>query len=153
MSFMVFMSYATADISVAKQLKTILESSSVSVFVSEFSLSAGEPLIAGIDAKIMECNLFLLLWSHNSKCSDWVQQEIGIAKAYKKQILPVVLEKNLSLPAFIKDIKYLPIYDSPQEMVVWLRNNIYAKANAKERDDGLFWLTLGIGLLALTSRS
>jgi len=151
MAFNVFISYSTVDLPVVNQIKGILESNSTEVFVAEYSVGAGQVLSSQIETAIKNCNLFILIWSKNSKASDWVPQEIGIAKASQRQILPIILEPNLQLPGFIADLKHLPIYKSPQESMAWLRNNVFGKAKEKEQNDGLFWLGLGVVVMLLAA--
>jgi len=55
----------------------------------------------------------------NSKESEWVAQEIGMATSESKTIIPVVFKKQLELPAFIKNTKYLPAYEDPEETLQW----------------------------------
>jgi hypothetical protein len=42
--------------------------------------------------------------------SEWVNQEIGIAHGNHKPILPSVLEHGLSLPGFIKELRYVAAF-------------------------------------------
>jgi hypothetical protein len=63
-----------------------------------------------IELAIRNCDLFILLWSQDARASDYVPQEIGIAKGCNKVILPVVMEEGVSVPGFISDLKYLPAH-------------------------------------------
>ena len=45
--------------------------------------------------------------------SEWVSQEIGLARATQQTILPLALQP-LYLPGFIKELKYLPAYGDPR---------------------------------------
>ena len=91
MGFSVFVSYSTKDISHARKIKLLLERASSEVFLSEYSLSPGSQLDQAIMQAIEGCDLFLLLWSSNARFSEWVPQEIGVAKAHKKPVIPVML--------------------------------------------------------------
>ena len=109
----------------------------------------GQSLSAEIIDAIKNCNLFILLWSKNSKESEWVPQEIGIATSEKKPILPVVLQPDISLTGFIKEQKYISVYKNPEVALSWLRKNVFEKAQKKEQMDGLVWLCLGAAVLWL----
>lgn len=110
MTYKVFISYSTKDFPLADYVRNLLQHSSVEVFVAEYSVVPGQSLPVEIIAAIKNCNLFILLWSENSKESEWVPQEIGIATSEKKPILPVVPHQKISLPGFISSLKYLPLY-------------------------------------------
>lgn len=120
--------------------------------MAEYSVAPGKSLPEEIITAIESCNLFILLWSSNSKESEWVPQEIGIATSDKKPILPVVLHSDISLPGFIKALKYLPVYKNPEGALSWLRANVFEQAQKKEQTDGLVWLGLGAAVLWLLSQ-
>lgn len=132
MAFRVFVSYSTRDINLAQELRVGMAAAGGEVFLAEYSLAPGQSLPAGIIRAIEACDLFLLLWSTNAKDSDWVPQEIGIAKAHGKSIMPVVLHEGIELGGFIKDLKYLQWYRDPKASVAWLREFV---AKAKTRKD------------------
>ena len=79
MSLKVFISYSTKDLHIVDFVRSILAGAPVEVFVAEYSVAPGTPLSPAIITAIKQCNLFILLWSHNSRASEWVPQEIGIA--------------------------------------------------------------------------
>ena len=118
----------------------------------KYSVSPGQPLDDNIIAAIKACDLFVLLWSRNSKASEWVPQEIGIARGNDKTILPIVLEDGLNLPAFIRDLKYLPAYRNPSESFIWLQQNVFVRAQKQQQTNGLVLLGLGAVLVWLFSQ-
>jgi hypothetical protein len=152
MAFSVFISYSTKDLSRARQIKRILEGTRSEVFLAEYSLPPGSELGQGILGAIKECDLFLLLWSSNAKSSEWVPQEIGVARAHKRPIIPVMLHKGIELPGFLKGLKYLPLYKDPNRALVWLQRNVFQQAQKKQQRDGLVWLGIGGVVLWLLSQ-
>lgn len=110
MKFNIFVSYSTHDLPQAKALQKQIENTPIEVFVAKDSISPGEELTSSIREAIEKCDLFVLLWSKNAKDSDWVRQEIGEARGQKKKILPLVLDEGIKLPAFISDLKYIPLF-------------------------------------------
>jgi hypothetical protein len=152
MAYKIFISYATKDLPTANHLKRLLTDASVEVYVAAHSLWPGAIINTELVKAIESCDLFILLWSHNSKASEWVSQEIGIATYAKKTIMPVVLEPNLNLPGFIKDMKYLSVYENPENTLTWLRVNVFERARDKQQKDGLTWLGIGAAVLWLFSR-
>jgi len=111
----------------------------------------GQSLSSEIIAAIKSCDLFVLLWSKNSQSSEWVPQEIGIARAAEKPIIPLILEPGLQAPGLIKDIKYLSIYDGPEKSLAWLQQHVVERKQSKQTED--FWRVLVvIGALYLFFR-
>lgn len=149
MNYSVFISYSTKDLSVVNYVKNLLENYSIQVYVAEYTAPPGVDLTNHIKNSITSCDLFILLWSSNSKNSEWVTPEIALASANNKTIIPVVLEPNLELPVFIKNLKYLEAYTNPQQAFEYLRRYVYEAADKKSRVDGLVMLGLGAAFLYL----
>lgn len=133
-------------------MRDLLEGANASVYLADYSLSPGEMLAASMEQAIGDCDLFVLLWSAHAKKSEWVSQEIGIAKAKDKPVIPVLLHKNLEAPGFLKGVKYLPLYTNPQEGLEWLKKHVYEKADAKTQKNGLLWMGIGAAVLMLLGR-
>jgi len=151
MSFKVVISYSTKDIQFVEQVQQMLVSTSIDVFVAERSVLPGQSLSSEIISAIKSCDLFVLLWSKNSQSSEWVPQEIGIAKAAERQIIPLMLEPGLEPSGFIRDIKYLSVHDDPEKSLAWLQQHVLDRSQNKEVTD--FWTLLAvIGILYLVFR-
>lgn len=152
MSYKIFLSYSTLDFDKVTVLREMLRHPSIKLYVAEYSVSPGEPLAARIMEAIRNCDLFLLLWSTHSKSSDWVPQEIGIAKTHQKTILPIVLEADMRPPGFIADLKYLDASSAPEDALTMLQTDVFKYAAEKERQDGIVWLAIGAATLWLLSK-
>lgn len=120
--------------------------------MAETSIAAGETLDRTIVAAIKRCDVFVLLWSHHAKDSEWVPQEVGIAKAVDKPIIPIVLHESASPTGFLKGTKYLPLYTDPAKGLAWLQRHVFEQATKKEQQTGLVWLGLGAAFLWLLSQ-
>ncbi|TKB23482.1 toll/interleukin-1 receptor domain-containing protein [Desulfopila sp. IMCC35006] len=127
MHFNIFVSYSTLDLPHVELLEKQLKNTFINVFVAEHSVKPSEDLSKKIENAIRQSDLFVLLWSKNAKESEWVSQEIGKATAFNKTILPLVLDKGLKLPAFISELKYIPVYKDASAAL------IQAKAIADEQ--------------------
>src|SRR5258706_12310862 len=106
MAYHVFVSYSTRDLQTVERVRQLLADATIQVFVAEHSVRPGQSLQGSISQAIANCDLFLLLWSEHSKGSDWVQQEVGAAKALGKVVLPVLLDPGLGVPALLSGIRY-----------------------------------------------
>lgn len=153
MSYSVFISYSTLDLPMANSLREWLNSAGASVFLAEYSVQPSQPLSASIMNAIKACDLFVLLWSSNAKASEWVPQEIGIAKGSQKAIMPVILHVGIELPAFVRDLKYLDLYKNPQAAAQWLRNFVMTQQKKKETDTLVLLGIAGAVVFALLAGS
>jgi hypothetical protein len=147
MAFHAFISYSTRDLTRARQVKRLLERTGCKTFLADSSIQPGGTLEQEIIAAIDRCDVFILLWSHHASASEWVSQEIGIAKAKKKPIIPIMLHKSALPPGFLRGTKYLPLYKNPDEGLKWLQDNVFMRATQKQKRDGLTWLGLGTVLV------
>ena len=131
MSFSAFISYSTRDLADANALRDWVAVAGATPFLAEYSVAPGRPLAADILAAIRGCDLFLLIWSTSARESEWVPQEVGIARGAGKPILPIVLEPGLELPGFLRDLKYLAVYRDPTSSVKWLHQHVAARVKEK----------------------
>lgn len=146
MAYKIFISYSTKDFAAVEYIRKLLAQPSVEVFIAEYSVSPGGALAEQIKTAIRGCDLFVLVWSRNSRSSEWVSQEIGIAEERGKTIIPIVLEPGLELPGFIKDRKYLAVYQNPMAQLEWLRQDVLERAQKQAQVNAAL---LGLGLGAL----
>jgi hypothetical protein len=131
MAASVFISYSTADLVKANELKQTLEnetSTPFRVFLADSSVRPGENLPNKISEAIRSCDFFVLLWSGDADSSKWVPQEIGLALAAGKPIFPIVLSEGLQLPAFLSNLKYLAAFKGEEEVLRWITEELDQKA-------------------------
>jgi hypothetical protein len=148
MAYKVFISYSTKDIPNVDALRGFLQFPDVECFVSEYAVMPGAPIAATTKTAILTCDLFVLLWSKNAMASEWVNQEIGIAHGNHKPILPFVLEPGLSLPGFIKELRYVAVFQNPQQAMYSLRETVLKNSMAKQNQQAIGALAIG-GLVVL----
>ena len=153
MSYKVFISYSTKDLTIVNHVKKTLSSDEIEVFVAEYSTQPGTDLSRDIQNAIFNCDLFLVIWSENSKTSEWVQQEIGIATAHDKYILPVVLNKSLKLPAFISNLKYLDSSMDIEKALKKIKKIVFPKVKIKQKRQGFVWMAIAAAVLYILSKS
>ena len=136
MAYNVFISYSSKDMNIVDWARsTLAQPGYIEVFAAEYSVLPSQPLNDEIEKAIRACDLFVLLWSHDARASDYVPQEIGIAKGCNKTILPVVMEDKVPVPGFINNLKYLAAHKDWNGSFVWLtqfvRENAGKLAQAK----------------------
>jgi len=152
MAFKVFVSYSTKDMEMVKLIEKDMKSTGASVFVAENSILPGSPLSSTIKENIISSDLFIVLWSKNSKESQWVSQEIGIAHSTDKLIIPVVLDENIMLPAFIKDIKYISTFENRDKAIEKLRQIVFDHVKKNDNNNILFWGGIIVAMLLLFNK-
>ena len=95
MAYNVFISYSNKNLHIVEwAYKTLTQPGVTEVFAAEYSVIPSQALNENIIQAVKNCDLFVLLWSHDARASDYVPQEIGLAVASNKVILPVVMEDN-----------------------------------------------------------
>src|ERR1700719_540594 len=121
MAYNVFISYSSKNLRIVDWARSTLAQPGITEgFAAEYSVLPSQVLNEAISRAIRACDLFVLLWSHDAKSSDYVPQEIGIAVGCNKIILPVVMEENVPVPAFITDLKYLAAHKNWEGSFQWL---------------------------------
>jgi hypothetical protein len=146
MAYKVFISYSTMDLPIVDAFRQLLSNADVEVFVAEYSVWPSQQLNQGIEAALRSCDLFVLLWSQNSRASEYVQHEVGVARGCNKTILPVMLQPGLTLPGFVSELKYLPAYQNPPQALAWIQ--AFVAKNAAQQQQAVVVLVL-LALLAL----
>lgn len=130
MAYNVFVSYSTKNLPIAEWTKSTLhQPGHVEIFVAEFSVEPSQPLNEEIEKAIRNCDLFVLLWSSEARKSDYVPQEIGIARGCNKTILPVVMQEGVPVPGFISNLKYLAAHKDWNGSFTWLTQFIRDNAS------------------------
>ena len=146
MAYEVFVSYSSIDLATASALRAWIERAGAQAFIAEYSVAPSEALAPKIEAAIRRCDLFVLLWSGNAAKSTWVPQEIGIARGLLKPILPIVLSEGTSPPAFIGELKYLPLYPDANAAVQQFYAQLQHLVVRKQFGDSVAAI-LGVGLV------
>jgi hypothetical protein len=132
--YKVFISYSTKNLDIVQWAKHTLDQPGLTeVFAAEYSVAPGTVLNAEIMKAIRGCDLFVLLWTQEARKSDYVPQEIGIAVAANKMILPIVMEANLPVPGFISNLKYLDAHRDMEGAFAWLAQ--FVRDNSAHQQD------------------
>lgn len=153
MAYKVFISYSTKDLHIAEWAKRSLSIAGVEVFLAEYSVLPSARLNLEIELALRNCDLFVLLWTRNSKASDYVPQEIGIARGCNRTILPIVLEPGLSVPGFVSDLKYIPAYQNPGQSLAWVQAFVAQNAAQQQQQIAALVILVLLGLLVWAAAS
>jgi len=107
----VFISYNTADKSVAKEIAMFLVSEGINVWFDEWKISPGDSIVEEIQKGLENCSAFILIWSKNAAESKWVRKEVesALTRAIQNnipKIIPIKLDET-DLPVFLQGIRYI----------------------------------------------
>lgn len=110
----VFLSYSYDDYKVAQKVRNYLVDHGIEVFDDKSDIATGANLTASINEAINNSDAVLFFISKRADKSRWMQQEMSFAVSNKFQgkeikLIPIVIEKNVEVPFFLKDYVYLDI--------------------------------------------
>lgn len=84
-----FISYSTKDKSLAGDVKETLGEYGIEAFLAHEDIRPSAAWITTIQAELRGCDLFLPLLTDHFRKSEWTGQEVGMALALEKLIVPL----------------------------------------------------------------
>jgi len=153
----IFVSHSAKDLDKIKPIfKHISSMQGTKTFLAEENLEPSSEVIQTIIDKIKSADMFLVFFSKNAKESEYVQQEIGIAKGYNKIIAPILLDSNTP-KAMLVNTNYVNLSDKKKEqaelrrLYFFIADNVNKKNQNKKLVD-LGILAIGVGALLLNDK-
>jgi WD40 repeat protein len=104
----IFLSHSKRDNDWCRQFAHTLQSAGLDVWIDEKGLSGGAQWVAEIERQLQSRELFLVVISPDAWVSDWVQEEIQLALAKRKQMLPV-LYKAAEVEGFLLNRQWVDV--------------------------------------------
>jgi hypothetical protein len=99
-----FISYSTDASTKAKQVSGYLEPLGVDTFVFEKNLRKNQPSLSrSVREQIEKHDAVIMILSLESRESNWVSHELGIAFGMNKEILVIKTSHNLLLPNYLDE--------------------------------------------------
>lgn len=86
----VFLSHASSDREHVQLVQRQIEALGVRVYLAEHDPKPGTSIADKVNAALQRCDAVVVLITTTSINSNYVQQEIGAARAYGKPIIPIV---------------------------------------------------------------
>jgi hypothetical protein len=113
----VFLSHSCDDLKHVALVKRQIEALGVHVYLAEHDLRPGTSIAAKVQEAIKRCHAVVVLITGNSIDSSFVQQEVGIARAFEKPIVPIVENGiDVSRLGILREVEYLELdLASPEE--------------------------------------
>jgi len=87
--FKIFISHCTSHVETARKLKTHLTERGIEGFIAHESIQVSQEWEDILQVGLATCDAVLALLTPDFKKSDWTEQEIGIAVANRKLVVPL----------------------------------------------------------------
>ncbi|GIK63645.1 MAG: hypothetical protein BroJett018_14390 [Chloroflexota bacterium] len=87
-----FISYSKKDIDFARNLKKSLNDAGFDVWMDESEIHPGQVWDDVLQQNVLSSSALLVVMSSNSRKSDWVKNEVELAREKKIPIFPILLE-------------------------------------------------------------
>jgi hypothetical protein len=106
-----FISHSSHDSDLAETICGDLRCAGVEPWIDTHSIRAGNPIVASIDAAILQCHYFVVILSAKAIESRWVDQEITgalwqkLSERRRKHIIPC-LREPCDIPFHLKHLRY-----------------------------------------------
>lgn len=114
----------------------------ISVYVAEWNPTPGKSLKDKIRRNLQKCDAVLAILTKDGVRSQWVNQEIGVALAEGKDIIPI-RERGVDVKGFIQDIEWITLdRDSPEnalKMTTSYLAELRSRKEEKTRFEIGFW--------------
>ena len=151
MSYTVFISHCMAeeDSPIVHAFIRRLKLRGMNPYLAEHDPQPGRPLSAKILERIRLSDLVIVFWTRAGSGSDWVNQEVGAARAADKTVVPLV-EKGVRVRGLLEGVERVEFdRNNPDASLGSAEAYLARKREAKEakeqreRDDE-FWTNVGI---------
>jgi TIR domain len=158
----VFLSHATADRAHVALVQRQIEALGVDVYLAEHDPRPGTSISAKVEEALQRSHAVVVLITTTSVDSAYVQQEVGLARAFKKPLIPIVDQHvHPARLGMLSEVERLELdFTDPAEAMAKVTASLQPLVLAQEStttvavsiapeepDLGTALLLLGIGLL------
>lgn len=119
MAIKAFLSYSTHDKELAGELRELLLTAGIDLFLAHHTLAPSAEWRREIKKQIASREIFILLLTKHFHGSKWTDQEVGMAIALKKTILP--LQRTVSPYGFVSDYQAIRVTDLEKSLCELIR--------------------------------
>ena len=91
----IFLSHASDDKRIAREIADEMEKiEGMNVFVAHEDLEPGTHWKEELVRKIFDCDAIMILLTEKFHLAEWTEQEVGIAKAFNRRIIPIRFDET-----------------------------------------------------------
>jgi nucleoside 2-deoxyribosyltransferase len=122
----VFLSHATEDKSQVELVRHQIEALCVDVYLAEHDPQPGASIAAKIEAAIEASDVLVVLITTHGLNSSYVHQEIGVARALQKPIIPIVdVHADKDHLGMLREVEWLEVdFAQPAEALEKLTTSV-----------------------------
>jgi len=91
----IFLSHSTEDKEIAGMIKKKLDPFGIDVFLAHEDIEGGTDWTPRLHSEIKTCEIFIILLSTNYHASNFTDQELGMALAYGKPLIPISIDGTM----------------------------------------------------------
>jgi len=117
-SFKVFLSHAEEDYPLVYRIWSILSRLKVASYMHELYPDYRRDIPTGIRAVLRNCAMCVTFLTKNGINSQWVQQELGLAYAFNRIIVPVI-ETGVQYKGFVQMVRRIPFEPADPEQMIY----------------------------------
>jgi hypothetical protein len=117
--FKVFLSHAEEDYNLVYRVWDILDRLKVSTYMHELFPDYRQDIPTGIRDVLRTCTMCVTFLTTAGINSQWVQQELGIAYAFDRIIVPVI-ESGVQYKGFVQMIRKIPYNTGYPDPMIYL---------------------------------
>ncbi len=153
MGFKVFLSHATGDIDLAREISKKAASVGAEVFIAEEDKRPGTPILQKVEENLRTSHALVVLLTRKGHASAYVQNEIGWARGAGK---PIIALKHKSVDpsklGMLDGLEYIPFDKNLAEATTELVAHLCRLIKTENDRAALFGIFM-IFLLVLVGRS
>jgi hypothetical protein len=137
----IFISYSSKDKFIADQLVYHIENAGFTCWIAPRNIEGGAEYSEVIENAILQCKIFLLVFSENSANSSWVKSELNIAFSESKYLIPYKIDATLlkgTMRLLLNDKHWIAKNEDEKKQVDLLISSIqnyFAKLEKGNTDD------------------
>ena len=116
--FQTFLSHSEDDYDLVYRVWNILNRLKVDPYMHELFPDYKKDIPTGIREVLRNCRLCITFLTAKGINSQWVQQELGIAYAFNKVIVPVI-ERGVKYKGFVQMIRQIPYNPNNPDLMIY----------------------------------
>jgi hypothetical protein len=129
----IFLSHSMADREHVEVVQRQIEALGVDVYLAEHDPRPGTSIAERVERALRQCHAVVVLITTNSVDSAYVQQEVGLARANRKPIVPVVDKRvDKARLGLLTEVEWLEIdLDEPAEALARVTQSLQPMVQAQ----------------------